>query len=325
MGLNHLRVLLEHPHFELVSVVEPIKNRPASLPDSVPLLKNFAELKGLDFDCAVIAAPTMQHYDLTSALLKLKKPILVEKPIASSVSQANELLKLIAIHETPLFVGHLERFNPAILKLREILKSGILGEAIHFSFTRIGGYPENVEKGNNVILDLAVHDLDIFRFLEGPPKVVASLCHRTFRKDTFDTAEILLQGPANASASVHVNWVSPTKIRGIRVTGTKGVCMVDYILQTCTLFGGSFLERSPEPELDFEQVIEHYRNSDRVEFGIKKEEPLKAQLEQFYLALQGKPNFLCTAEEAAQAVALAEQAISQSQLHTQSKIEGPHS
>src|SRR6185295_8566276 len=92
-----------------------------------------------------------------------------------------------------LAVGHVERFNPAIRKLREVIRGGWLGEPIHFSFTRIGGYPETIPEGNNVLLDLAVHDVDVLRSLVGPVKVNASLCHSTWKPGVLDTSEIVLE------------------------------------------------------------------------------------------------------------------------------------
>lgn len=315
MGRNHLRVILENPKFELVAVVEPnSNNHPRNLAPSVRLLTSLDQLSDVNFDCAVIATPTQTHYEAAKTILGFKKDLLLEKPIASTLKQAEELIALAEKNGCKFFIGHLERFNPAVLKLKEVIDQGMMGQAIHFSFTRIGGYPETVADGNNVLLDLAVHDLDVFRFLTGDAKVHSSVCHSTFKAGISDTAEILLKGASGCTASMHVNWVSPTKIRSIRVTGTRGVCMVDYILQTCTMYGGNFLKRAPEPlETDFQKVVEHYRNSDRLEFGIEKKEPLKVQLEHFYSALCGIPSQICTARDGYQAVALAQTAMSRAE------------
>jgi UDP-N-acetylglucosamine 3-dehydrogenase len=126
----------------------------------------------------------------------------------------------------------------------------------------------------------------------------------------FDTAEILLAATTGASATVHVNWITPTKIRSIRVTGTRGVCFVDYILQTVELFGGSLL-KTPEPSSSsYETIQELYRTSDRIQFGVQKEEPLRAQAKQFHSFLNGGEfGELCTGSDALAAVLLAERAV----------------
>jgi UDP-N-acetylglucosamine 3-dehydrogenase len=202
-----------------------------------------------------------------------------------------------------------ERFNPAVRKLQEVVAHGWLGDPIHFSFTRVGGYPDHVVNKKNVLLDLAVHDLDIFQLFANPVTINACLCHSTFQENIFDTAEILARGKNGISGSIHVNWVTPTKIRSVRVTGTRGVCLVDYMLQTCTLLGGLLLGARSEPRTEFSSLIEAYKNSDRIEFGVAKEEPLRLELDAFYHALNGQPSHLCTGKEGALLTAMVEDAI----------------
>jgi UDP-N-acetylglucosamine 3-dehydrogenase len=136
------------------------------------------------------------------------------------------------------------------------------------------------------------------------------MCHATWREGVFDTAEIILSAGSGASASVHVNWITPTKIRSIRVTGTRGVCFVDYILQTCELLGGSLL-RTKEPSISsYDAIQELYKATDRIQFGVQKVEPLRAQADQFLQFLAtGELGELCHGRDALSAVILAERAI----------------
>jgi UDP-N-acetylglucosamine 3-dehydrogenase len=234
----------------------------------------------------------------------------VEKPVASTFVQGRRVIEAAQQAGLRLAVGHVERFNPAVRKLREVIREGWLGTPIHFAFTRVGGYPDTVLAGNNVLLDLAVHDIDVLRSLVGPLRVEHSTCHVTFREGIFDTAEISLGAAAGSSASVHVNWITPTKIRSVRVTGTRGVCFVDYILQTCELLGGSLLKNIEPVTSSFEVLQELYRSTDRVQFGVQKVEPLRAQAEQFRAFIGGgEPGELCTGRDALAAVLLAERAI----------------
>ncbi len=309
MGKNHLRVLRETPGYELVGVVEA--HAPAA-PDlgKIPFVRSLAELENLEFDAAVIATPTASHHALGMELIARGKHLLVEKPIASTFEQGREMLAAAQAKGTKLVVGHVERFNPAVRKLRELMKEGFLGTPIHIAFTRIGGYPDTVLVGNNVILDLAVHDIDVLRMLVGPVRLEHSMCHVTWKEGVFDTAEIFLASSSGTSATVHVNWITPTKIRSIRVTGTRGVCFVDYMLQTCELFGGSLLKVIEPPNTGFAALQDVYRTSDRIQFGVRKEEPLRAQLMQFrsYLT-DGDVGELCMGSDALAAVLLAERAV----------------
>ncbi len=309
MGRNHLRVLLEDRRFQVMAVVDPGLSQEDPALAGTLLLSSLDEVSRLDWDCAVVTTPTVTHMAVAKKLIPIGRPILMEKPLASTRSDCLDLIALGRKHKTILAVGHLERFNPAIRKLHEVIRSGGLGDPIHFTFTRVGGYPESVAPGNNVLLDLAVHDLDILRVLVGPMKVRAALCHSSWRTGVLDTAEILTSNDQGVSASLHVNWITPTKIRTLRVTGTRGVCFVDYILQTCVLMGGSLIQQSPDERFNFETLMENYKTSDRIEFGVKREEPLKVQLDQFYKLITEGQSQICQVEEAAAAVELAEEAI----------------
>lgn len=309
MGKNHLRLTSESSDFELVAVVDPVFANP--LKPGVQLLRTPAELKGLDFDAAIVATPTSTHRDVVLQLIEMKKHVLVEKPIASSFAHGKDVLAAAASAGVKVAVGHVERFNPVVRKLREIIRAGWLGDPIHFSFTRVGGYPETILEGNNVLLDLAVHDIDAFRSLVGQVRVEASLAHSTLRPGVLDTAEIVLASAAGPTASMHVNWVTPTKIRTLRVTGTRGVAFMDYILQSCELYGGNLTKRiEPSTVESFESILDHYRSTDRVIFGVTKEEPLLVQLKQFAKYLRdGDAGELCLGDDALAAVLVAERAM----------------
>jgi UDP-N-acetylglucosamine 3-dehydrogenase len=309
MGRNHLRVLSEDRRFQVVGVVDPAVNDLFPNPVPYSLAKSLDELGAVEWDCAVVAAPSGYHAEIARRLLAMRKPFLMEKPLASTPAECQEVVELAKTAGVRAAVGHLERFNPAVRKLAEVMRSGWLGRPIHFSFTRVGGYPEGIRPGDNVLLDLAVHDLDVLRFLVGPVHVVASVAHGTWKSGVLDTGEIMLRAERGQSASIHVNWVTPSKIRSLRVTGTQGVCFVDYILQSCVLQGGNLLRRTYHPEFDFQSLIEEYKATDRIEFGINKQEPLKVQLGELYKLLAGEPSEICSLEDAAAAVTLADDAI----------------
>lgn len=303
MGKNHARVLREHPGIELLGVIDPkMDGQPGFSADWKPEWVDAS-------DAFVVASGTETHHALGMKLLELGKPILIEKPLADDFKNAKALSDQARASGSLLAVGHLERFNPAVRKLKEVLSAGWVGEPIHFSVTRVGGYPQHVSPHNNVLVDLAVHDFDVLNHLVGPMKVVSGIGHQTWKQGIIDTAEIIAKSEKGPSASLHVNWVTPTKIRTLRVTGTKGVCFVDYILQTCTLYGGNLLKEVPANEFNFHSLLEDYRNTDRVEFGVKKEEPLKVQLNEFIKAASGRKSELCLHADALYAVQAAESAL----------------
>lgn len=302
MGRNHVRTVMSNPRYQLVGIVDPIQPTGLSAP-WVP------DLRDLDvaYDAAIVAVPTPLHYELGCALLGAGKHVLLEKPIASTAAQARHLVEIARGAGSRLAVGHIERFNPAVQKLTEVIASGLLGTPIHYSFTRVGGYPSRARDDDDVVLELAVHDIDVFTAQCGPCDLIAAQTHATRGRTAPNTATLLLRSHSGVSADLHTNWITPTKIRQIRVTGTTGVCFVDYILQTCELLGGNLLQRRPPSSLDYQELRDHYANADKIHFGVTSREPLVLQLEDFAAFIErGEVGRLCLGDTAAATVAIAE-------------------
>src|SRR5262249_26145823 len=136
MGKNHLRVVRQSPRFALQAVVD--RDAPAPEPGDLgeaKFLRSLDDLRSVDFECAVIATPTASHFEVASALAEQGKHLLVEKPLASTFEQCQKLVALCKAKNVKLAVGHVERFNPAVRKLREVIQEGWLGTPIHFSVT----------------------------------------------------------------------------------------------------------------------------------------------------------------------------------------------
>jgi UDP-N-acetylglucosamine 3-dehydrogenase len=313
MGKNHVRLLGASQRYNLVGIVDPLE--PQNQPEAIPVFKSLDELdaSGNEYQAAVVAAPTGEHFRIGNELIRRKKHILMEKPLCTTIDECDQIIEAAAKAGVILAVGHVERYNPAIRKLAEIVASGWIGEPIHVAATRVGGYPRTLKPGDNVLIDLAVHDIDVVRSLFGPLRVEAGIFHNTVQKDVADTAEILLRGETGISVSVHVNWITPTKIRQLRVTGTRGICMVDYMLQTCVLHGGNLLETMPSQQDDFESLVKQYQSSDQITFGVQKNEPLAVELDVFADTLEGSETDICRGEDGRSAVALASSAFDEPQ------------
>jgi UDP-N-acetylglucosamine 3-dehydrogenase len=318
MGRNHFRVLQDAPRYQLEAVVDPVLDALADA--SVPLLRTVDEALALDWDLAVVAAPTELHYVLVKKILENNRHVLVEKPAASTLQEARELVQIASDRSLHLAVGNIERCNPVVGALRRLIQTDILGRLVHLTGTRAGGFPRNVKPGNNVILDLAVHELDVFRMLLGPLQVLNSIGHSTQLQNIFDTAEILVAGRQGVTGSVHVNWLTPQRLRSIRVTGTEAVCTVDYIAQTCEIAGLSLKERAAHlmPEL---QWLDSHGPLDRASVPVEKQETLKIQLDQLARLLAGHEHNLATHEQLVESVHLVEQAVELAQQRARPLVE----
>ena len=169
--------------------------------------------------CATIAASTPLHYELATPLLERRIPTLVEKPIASTAAQARALIALAERSRTVFTVGHVERFNPGAVAARRIVTDKLIGETIQLCFRRVGGSPLNPDTAlSDVLVDLAVHDYDLARFITGGAlEIVATLGHR--EGERLDGALILGRLSSGASMQLQVNWRTPVKIRRIELTG----------------------------------------------------------------------------------------------------------
>lgn len=308
MGKNHLRVLNENSNFNLIAIVDPCMEANQQL-TNVSIYSTIEEIPlEKEYQAAIVASPSYTHFEITKKLLKADKHVLVEKPMCIDTLQSKRLVGLAEKSRGKLLVGHLERCNPAVIKLNKVLQSNLIGKPIHFDFTRVGGYPKIERDYSNVLLDLAVHDIDIFNMLVGNPRLKSSILHSAYNKDVVDTAEILLIGNQNISASIHVNWITPTKIRTLRVTGVNGICIIDYILQTCRVIQGNKPTEKDESSIQFEDLVLAYKNKNWAELPVEEEEPLKIQLREFHKALNHRINFCCSPEEAMLTIDIASRA-----------------
>lgn len=158
--------------------------------------------------------------------------MLVEKPLAPTVTDCQRLCELSRRSAVIVMVGHIERFNPAVRKLRELIRAGKFGDITSIITRRVGLAPPRIRDAD-VVTDLAVHDIDIANFLIGkqPVDVYANSGNGNL-KDRVDFSEIFLNyGSCNAIISV--NWLTPLKIRKMSVTGTQGYAELDSYARSC--------------------------------------------------------------------------------------------
>lgn len=307
MGQNHMRTVRKDPRFRLAAIVDTDSVKVTALESQgIPVVTSIAEVPKAEQQFVIIATPTSTHAKIIREILAQNSvPLLVEKPISSSSTEGTEILSFLeskgALNQ--VYVGHVERSNPVILKLKEVLNRGWLGEVLHLRTTRQGPYPGKLIGTNDVLLDLAVHDFDLFGFLLGGKwSVVKSLAHHVTSPKVCDHAEILMKNTKSVTASVHVSWLSPKRKRTLQVQGTKGSCFIDYVAQTCTL---SLLEQPAK--IREEEIL----SKDDVSLSLKVETkmPLSFQLDQVANALSGKPHHLASVSDALQSVVLAEEAL----------------
>lgn len=181
-----------------------------------------ALLKRRDVDALAIATPVSTHGPLASAALEAGKHVLVEKPLAATVEEAERLVALADSRGLTLMVDHTFVFTPAVRKIKELVDCGDLGEIYYVDSVRInlGLFQHDI----NVLWDLAPHDLSILDYLLGRlPKSLSAFgaCHADNVNEIEDVAHLNLDFGSGLLATFHVNWLSPVKIRNFIIGGSR--------------------------------------------------------------------------------------------------------
>jgi len=316
MGTHHFRVLRETPGVEVTSVVDPDPSRAERLFQKFGQkdCKHFTDLEQALAagrpDVVFVVAPTAFHFELCKQVLERGIPLFVEKPIARTSVEGEALCKLALVRQVPFMVGHIERFNPAVAKAHELIRAGDLGEVISISTKRVGGTPRDIRGASDVLIDLAVHDIDIVHWLLGAAPALVG-CSGHYGR-AIDSATLLLQVGA-AAVDMQVNWVTPVKIRELQITGTKAHLEVNLITQKLiwTNQNPELTGYNPNKELPFDQFVTVFGSPDRFEISSPPQEPLKAEILAFVSAVQNRQFVPVSAVDGLTALKVAEQARSQ--------------
>ena len=313
MGRHHARNYDDFAQADLRAIVDTDLRRAEALAlrhacrafSSVEEL--FAEEPGVK--AVSVVTPTRTHVDVTAALLSAGKHVLVEKPIAASPSEADLMIALAQEHDVVLAVGHVERFNPAVRELKRCIERGDMGEIVSVFARRVGVMPPQV-KDANVILDLAIHDIDVFRYLLGADSPTEFFCNagRVNGGDLFDFADVFLRFD-RVACLLQVNWVTPVKIRELAVTGTRGYAEVEYVRQELRYHSA----QSVRPVESYSEVTAYSEQAPQV-LAHEHVEPLARELGEFLRAVEGRPAEIVTGEEGKRSMEIALELVERAEL-----------
>jgi predicted dehydrogenase len=229
-GINHVRVAREAEQAELIAVVDTDHGRAAEAAQGCLSLTDHRKLHGL-VDAAIIAAPTSVHADIGCDLMEAGIDVLVEKPIASDLASAGRLVETAARQRRILQVGHLERYNPAVLALEPIVK-----HPLFFEIHRLNLFsPRSLDV--DVVLDLMIHDLDIVLALAGagePEEIRAAGI--SILSEKVDIANVRLQFAGGCVANLTASRVSTERVRKLRLFQPHEYISLDYGKQHAVKF-----------------------------------------------------------------------------------------
>jgi predicted dehydrogenase len=272
MGRAHARVWGELvPGVELVAVADP---DPQALRDVTTSrdVRRYATAGALlgaeEVDLVSVVVPTSLHLPTTLAALGAGSHVLVEKPIAATREEAEQMIEAARAASRILTVGHIERFNPAVRELRTRLAAGELGRIFEIRATRLGPFPARI-RDVGVVVDLAPHDLDVMRYLLGsdPVRLYAETEQR-IHTDHEDLFVGLLKFANGTIGVLDINWLTPTKHRTLTVTGERGMYTADYLTQQLIFYQNPASDGS-------------IGEGPRIEREIVRREPLAIELDEF--------------------------------------------
>jgi len=230
-GSKHLRVLNELPECDLTALCEPSaanldKVSKAFLPEFIT--DDFDEMLETDIDAVVIAAPARLHYPLAKAALLKGKHVLTEKPFATTSEHALDLAQLATARGLTVMVGHTYVFHPAVQYLKELVKSGDLGDLLYVHTARLnfGLLQPDVD----VLWDLAPHDLSILAYLlDDEPMVAGARGAARINPNLAEVAHLDLEFMDGLFAHIHVSWLEPVKVRRITIIGSEKTVVYDDV------------------------------------------------------------------------------------------------
>ncbi|NJE02067.1 UDP-N-acetylglucosamine 3-dehydrogenase [Thermococcus sp. JdF3] len=264
MGQHHARVyseLAREGKVELVGVADADFERAKEIArrfDTIPYA-DYRELAKEKLDAVSVAVPTSLHRDVALEFINEGTSVLVEKPIADTIENAKAIITAAEEAGVTLMVGHIERFNPAVLRLKELISGGELGEMVTISAKRVGPMAARI-RDVGIIIDLGVHDIDVISYLFSEPvRTVYARAGNVVHPAGVEDHALITLGFEEGTGIVETNWLTPHKTRTLTVVGTAGIAYLDYIDQTLRLYNSDWVK----------------------EAKIQRREPLRNELEHF--------------------------------------------
>lgn len=229
-GPNHIRIFTQlsgSKIFMCADLDEKRLNNIQGLYPHIQVTKDYKDiLSNPEVDAVCITAPTNTHYMIAKEALIKQKHVLCEKPLALTVKECGELKELAQRVKKVLMVGHIFLFNQGIVKLKEFIQSGEIGQ-IYYAYatrTNLGPFRYDV----NALWDLAPHDISIFNFLfDSNPVDVSARGQKSLNTSHDDLAFVTMEYPNNIVANIHVSWLDPRKVRQITIVGEKKMVVWD--------------------------------------------------------------------------------------------------
>ncbi len=287
MGMNHLRVLSDfnEDQIRIVGVAETYE------PNLKRATSRFHVRGYTDYrqmieetkpDLVAIVVPTQLHFEVASYVLDRGINVLLEKPMTNTIEEALTLIEIAHSRGVKLAVGHVERFNPAVIEVKRRVVTGELGQVFHLHARRLGPFPPRI-RDVGVTLDLATHDIDIMRYLaDSEVERVYAETQRQIHSTHEDLLLGILRFANQVTGVLDVNWLTPTKVRELSITGEKGMYLINYLTQDVYFYENDYTTTTWDALRSLTGVSE----GTVTRLKIQKAEPLRLEYEDIFAAIQ---------------------------------------
>ena len=289
-GKNHVRVFSELEEVTLAGIADRDVQRAKSYAQQFNTTHYTSVeelLKQDDVDAVTICTPTVTHADLALQAIDFGKHLLLEKPMTDTAQQAQRVIDAAKSANTTLMVGFVERFNPSVETAAQIIDDEKIGELVLGSARRLGPFVPGRVADIGIIKDMAIHDIDIARFLAKQEATsVYAIAGQLYHKYE-DYANLVIRFNDKPTFFLECNWLTPQKMRGMNITGSQGVISLDYISQEVTLGTSQQIKKSTS----------------------QWDEPLKRELSHFIKCVAEKQNPITSGSDGLEALRVAEAAL----------------
>lgn len=298
LGALHAQKYAQHPQARLRALVDPDpRARAVAERLNVPLYDDLAELPA-EVRAVSVAVPTLLHHSVGTRLIRLGKDVLMEKPIASSPREADELIALAELGGRVLQIGHLERFNPAIRRLNGLLHAPRFIESHRLApFTPRGSDVD-------VVLDLMIHDIDIILNMVGANAVAIRASGVPIITNTIDIANARIEFEDGCVANITASRVSAEKLRKMRVFQRDAYFSIDFLRRAATIVRKMPLDGAAGTQ---DANIQNTIVSEDVTFGDEDGDALALQIDAFIQSVIHRTTPAVSGQDGRRALAMAQQ------------------